>query len=655
LQFRKDINGLRAIAVIAVVIFHFNSSWLPGGFSGVDIFFVISGFLMTGIIFRGFEQENFSIVKFYIARVNRIVPALALLCLTLLVLGWLFLPPMDYRTLGKHAQRSIFFVSNFLYLKEAGYFDTPSYEKWLLHTWSLSVEWQFYIVYPVILAVLKKYISLNSIKICVLIGAFLGFVFCVFSTYLWPDASYYLLFSRSWEMMLGGVAFLYPFALREKGKKIIEGIGGVLIIGSYFLVSKNTPWPGYLALFPVTGTFLIIQAQRSSSLITSNTLFQYLGKWSYSIYLWHWPLVVAIYYFSLNESFIYVGIILSILFGFLSHKYIESIKFKDCFSNILRCKPLYMILAVWGGSDYIYNNHGKNIWLLWQDDNVKKTYAIMSDNDKSSRGLWLDKNERKYFSNCRFNESYLTEEIVVKLKKCKLEYGSGVLILGDSHAEDLFGMVSSRFDDKFIVGLASTMGCRPHTASNLNTQCQYDGVKEFLSKNESVFNHVIYEQAGFYLLLDKNKSKGSRAMFNKLALTSEVTGVTLDTQHIDIVTNYLSSISEFVPVTWFGSRVEPHFTEQQILQNGCDFKFELRKNTESIFNSLDQYIEKKVNHLYRLNFLSQNKVLNYQFPDDFMDCNKIFWKDTDHLSIEGEKMLGERLPKDFLLFKGELN
>jgi len=314
-----------------------------------------------------------------------------------------------------------------------------------------------------------------------------------------------------------------------------------------------------------------------------------------------------------------------------------------------------MILAVWGGADYIYDSHGKNVWLHWQDEVVKKTYTIMSDNDKKPRGLWVDKSERKYFSSCRFNESYLTEEVAVKLKKCKSEHGSGILILGDSHAEDLFGMVSSRFNDKFIVGLANTMGCRPHTTINSSTQCQYDGVKEFLSKNMNVFHHVIYEQAGFYLLLDSNKNKGSRAMFKNLPLISKVTDVTLDTHHIDLVTDYLIDISKFAPVTWFGSRIEPHFTERHVLQSGGDFKFKLRENTESIFNSLDQYIEGKVNHLSKLNFLSQNKVLNLQFPDDFMNCNKTFWKDTDHLSIEGEKMLGERLPEDFLFFKGELN
>ena len=349
MQFRKDINGLRAIAVIAVVLFHFNASWIPGGFAGVDVFFVISGFLMTGIIFRGIEQENFSIVKFYLARANRIVPALAVLCLVLLIFGWLYLTPIDYKTLGKHVFSSLGFVSNIVYWKESGYFDAVSHEKWLLHTWSLSVEWQFYIIYPLILVAMRKFMAITSIKVFILFGTIVGFIFCIIITYKWPNPSYYLLPTRAWEMMIGGVAYLYPFTLTEKRKKFLEWLGFSLIIGSYFLISKDNPWPGYLAIFPVAGAFLMIQAQRNNSLITSNLLFQKLGAWSYSIYLWHWPLVVAIYFFSLNDNFIYIGIVLSVLLGFFSNKYIERIKFKSDFNSIigyLNCKPIYITISL---------------------------------------------------------------------------------------------------------------------------------------------------------------------------------------------------------------------------------------------------------------------------------------------------------------------
>lgn len=388
-NFRYDINGLRAIAVIAVVLFHFNSSWVPGGFAGVDVFFVISGFLMTGIIFRGITEENFSILKFYAARANRIIPALALLCLVLLVFGWFYLTPLEYKALGKHAATSVTFLSNIIYWREAGYFDAASHEKWLLHTWSLSVEWQFYIIYPLILVFLRKFFAIHTMKSIVLMGTILGFIFCIVATYKWPNPSYYLLPTRAWEMMIGGIAFLYPLRIEENKRKIIEWIGVALIIGSYFFISAENPWPGYLAIFPVVGTFLIIQAHRNNSIITSNMIFQKLGTWSYSIYLWHWPFVVIIYTFSLPEYYIYFGITLSIIFGFLSYKYIERIKFRNDFSNLFsyfKSKPIYIagIIGVIGTGTFMTNgfisHYSDEVVLISNEINNKNPYNCMTDN-----------------------------------------------------------------------------------------------------------------------------------------------------------------------------------------------------------------------------------------------------------------------------------
>ncbi|NVK57502.1 MAG: acyltransferase [Alteromonadaceae bacterium] len=361
MNFRKDINGLRAIAVIAVVLFHFNENWMPGGFAGVDVFFVISGFLMTGIIFKKIEQDNFSILNFYVARANRIIPALAALCFVLLLLGWFFLNPVDYKALGKHAGSSVMFVSNIIYWKDSGYFDAASQEKWLLHTWSLSVEWQFYILYPLVLVAMRKLMSLRFMKATILIGTIIGFVFSVLITYKSPSAAFYLLPTRAWEMMIGGVAYLYPINANEKTKKIMEWAGIALIVLSYFLLSEHNLWPGYLSFVPVIGAFLLIQANRSNSIVTDHIIFQRLGKWSYSIYLWHWPLVVAMYFYNLSQQFIFYGIALSVLLGFLSNKYIESINFKTRFSSsidYLKCKPVYFSTTLFVLSGVIYLSNG---------------------------------------------------------------------------------------------------------------------------------------------------------------------------------------------------------------------------------------------------------------------------------------------------------
>ncbi|MFQ3190501.1 MAG: peptidoglycan/LPS O-acetylase OafA/YrhL [Paraglaciecola sp.] len=476
MNFRKNINGLRAIAVIAVVLFHFNPSWLSGGFAGVDVFFVISGYLMTKIIFNGIEQENFSLLKFYTARANRIIPALAVLCFTLIVLGWIFLTPWDYKTLGKHISSSMGFLSNFVYWRESGYFDTLSKEKVLLHTWSLSVEWQFYIIYPLVLLVMRKFISIKTLKKLVVIGTVLGFIFCVVATYKWPDAAYYLLPTRAWEMMIGGVAYLYPCHIQENKKRTVEWLGLTMIIGSYLFISEGNHWPGHLALFPVLGVFFIIQANRDDSFITNNIVCQRIGSWSYSIYLWHWPIVVAIYYYSLNDIFIYLGIALSVLLGFISNKYIETIKFRNNFNGLLdyfKSKPLYMVIIIGVLGTVIYKQNG-----------------FMERSSPEYQDLVSNVMHSPYRKKCHITE-YQDPSL-----SCEY-FGSNITwaILGDSHSVEVAYALAEKLQPHGV-GLKhfSFSSCKPSWQENQRYhKCSkwYNEAVNYLLTNKKINNIVI--------------------------------------------------------------------------------------------------------------------------------------------------------------------
>lgn len=311
-NFRKDINGLRAIAVLSVLVFHFSPSFLPGGFAGVDVFFVISGFLMTSIIFRGVENNNFSIVKFLIARCKRIVPALVAVVVTLLIVGYLIFEPLTYQAIGKHSFSSLLFISNFTYFFESGYFDADSRSKFLLHTWSLSVEWQFYIIYPIIVYALSKILSLSKIKIAVVVAAIISLSLSVYVSYTDPSAAYFMLYTRAWEMIVGGLAFLYPLTRYKEHSGKIEIAGIALIAVSIALISDKTPWPGYAALLPVVGAYFVILADNKKSIL-SNVILQKAGLWSYSIYLAHWPAIVILGKFNIDVSFLtYLYIVLAI-------------------------------------------------------------------------------------------------------------------------------------------------------------------------------------------------------------------------------------------------------------------------------------------------------------------------------------------------------
>jgi len=324
--FRKDINGLRAFAVLAVVFFHFNIIGFDGGFSGVDMFFVISGYLMTAIIFGKLDKNSFSILEFYLARAKRIIPALFFLCICLLIAGWFLLPPSEFKALGKQTAGASTFLSNFIFLKGAGYFDSASHEKWLLHTWSLSVEWQFYIIYPLVIAVVRKIVSANVSRWFVLIAAIFSLAVSVFLPPGFSAFEFYMLPTRAWEMMAGGLVYLFAPKTSPRFSAFWEWMGIAIIILSIVFLDASLKWPGIYALIPVMGVVLVLLANRERSILTGNAIGQYFGSISYSLYLWHWPVVVGLHFYDVfdNNLFKITGIFSSLVLAHLSYTFIES-------------------------------------------------------------------------------------------------------------------------------------------------------------------------------------------------------------------------------------------------------------------------------------------------------------------------------------------
>lgn len=589
MQFRKDITGLRAIAVIAVVLFHFNENWVPGGFAGVDVFFVISGFLMTGIIFRGIEKDNFSIVRFYIARANRIIPALAALCFILLIFGWFYLTPLDYRTLGKHVGSSIGFLSNIIYWKEEGYFDAASHEKWLLHTWSLSVEWQFYIIYPLVLVTLRQFVNLNFIKRFVLIGSIAGFVFCLIATYKWPNPAYYLLSSRAWEMMLGGVVYLYPLKLSERRKKIFEIVGVGLIFSSYIFISKENLWPGYLALLPVSGACLLIYAQRNNSVLTSNIAFQLLGKWSYSIYLWHWPFVVIIYYFSLSNIYIYIGIVLSVFFGFLSNRYIERKSFLNDFEKIiqyLKFQPMYMVIIVGFISSYVYLNGG-----LDNRGWVKDVGYTKEVKEQLTGPIWKYTNNRQCLDTYKF-EGYESLQWWFCMKSKSGD--PTLLLLGSSFANQLYpGFINNPKLRRHTVLSIGTCSIDSKPSGEIGSPCYGD----IFEKQKTFINKIIKNNESLeYIIVDglsENQNKETiDILLDRMKVINELRN------DIKIIIFYPHVKIPFHPANCY---------RRNILGNKVDCKFSV-KVKEDIKNNFFPLIEELNKHNYNISYFDQNVV-----------------------------------------------
>lgn len=328
--FRNDINGLRAWAVVAVILYHFGVPGISGGFVGVDVFFVISGFLMTGIVVGGLEREGgFSVWSFYMARARRILPALMVLCVVLLTLGWWLLLPLDYKMLGKHALASLAFLSNVLFQREAGYFDAASHEKWLLHTWSLAVEWQFYMLLPLVLLAVWKWRPGRRPLVIVMTAALLGsLALSIVLTPRMPTSAFYLLPTRAWEMLAGGLVYLlaHRLVLTPRQRMALEFSGFGLVIGALAAFDASSAWPGWRALVPVLGAVLVLLAARSNTFWTGHRAAQWLGTRSYSLYLWHWPIVVATVYAQWQDQPLAMagGLLLTLLLGHLSYHWVET-------------------------------------------------------------------------------------------------------------------------------------------------------------------------------------------------------------------------------------------------------------------------------------------------------------------------------------------
>lgn len=327
-SFRADINGLRAWAVAAVVLYHFGVPGFAGGFVGVDVFFVISGFLMTGLVVKGLERGTFSVMGFYMARGRRIVPALVMLCAVLLALGWFVLLPPDYKMLSTHSVYAVSFLSNVEFWLEAGYFDVASHEKWLLHTWSLSVEWQFYLILPLVLwGVWHIKPGRVAQTWAVGLGLMVSLAASVGVTTDNPSAAFYLLHTRAWEMLGGGLVFLLAgkVMLSDKQKLWLEVLGLVLMVLSITLFDKATAWPSWRAVLPVAAAMLVLLANRTSPW-TASWLPQWLGDRSYSLYLWHWPVYVALVYVELRDSTLAIvaAILLTGLLGHVSYVWVEN-------------------------------------------------------------------------------------------------------------------------------------------------------------------------------------------------------------------------------------------------------------------------------------------------------------------------------------------
>jgi peptidoglycan/LPS O-acetylase OafA/YrhL len=331
LAYRPDIDGLRALAIIPVLIFHAFPALLPGGFVGVDIFFVISGYLITTIILKSLSEGTFTFFNFYQRRILRIFPALILVLIFVSTFAWLYFLANEFQNYSKHLASAMFFVSNITFFNEIGYFDGKAELKPLLHFWSLGIEEQFYILWPIILIFTfskpRKFLFLTSLILV------LSFSINKLRVRSEPDEIFFLLHGRFWELLIGG---LLAYALNYKSifsftiatRNILASTGTTLILFAIFYLSKKNSFPGSWALLPTIGASLIVLAGYDAwvnRVILSRRWIVYIGLISYPLYLWHWPIISFLHIFQIQLSTINLAcsLALSVLLAILTYEFIE--------------------------------------------------------------------------------------------------------------------------------------------------------------------------------------------------------------------------------------------------------------------------------------------------------------------------------------------
>lgn len=442
--YRADIDGLRAIAVLSVICFHAFPTFLQGGFVGVDVFFVISGYLITGIILKQSALNTFSLRHFYANRIRRIFPALLLVLFFSLAVGWVSLTADEYKQVGFHAAGGALFIDNFIFWREAGYFDNQADTKPLLHLWSLAIEEQFYLLWPLVLLFLLKRTKAIARTLILLISVSLAY--SAWKVGVNPVADFFSPLTRAWELLLGGLlahATLQKIELK-KAQQEIASVVGVLLIGSAcVLINKASAFPGLWALLPTLGAVLLIWAKDShiNQKILAHPVLVGIGLISYPLYLWHWPLLIFARIFEGETPTVLVRSLLlltSVILAWATYQFIEKpIRFSQRSKRVIVILSVLMVIALAAGVA-VKNNRGlkfRNQHLFNADP---ATMTIGADRGTHKRGCGLENLTSEKIEWCTHDNKQPVQNFVM---------------LGDSKGEALFFGLSreSKADESWMM------------------------------------------------------------------------------------------------------------------------------------------------------------------------------------------------------------
>jgi peptidoglycan/LPS O-acetylase OafA/YrhL len=478
--YRSDIDGLRALAVLAVLLYHAKVKYVSGGYVGVDIFFVISGFLITTIIEKSIKTENFSLLGFYERRVRRIFPALFVVMIVILAAGYFLLDGSNFNELANTALSTAVSSSNFYFNSTSDYFDAKSSLNPLLHTWSLSVEEQFYLVLPLLLWGLSRFQKKNKLIILILL-AILSLIFSQMQVISNPTTAFFFPQHRAWELLAGSlIAILGITVSSGKGKAVLSVIGLALIFYPIFTFTNSTRFPGTNALYPVIGTsFLLIGGSGNKGIVQkllSLSPLRFIGNISYSLYLWHWPIFVfgKLFIIATPTTFQWVMMIAtSFLLATLSWLLVE---------NPFRNRELISKRAVFAA--FVLGTAVLVIvgWYITSEKGIPdryKSYPTLNELQKTSPNEFV---KCSYYGKNNLSKKHPFTTCKFPPKSSKAEY----LVWGDSYAQALFPAFQLIAKNNSIpIEVVTSPGCKPYLLKSLSSKDEI-----CILFNNSVIDHI---------------------------------------------------------------------------------------------------------------------------------------------------------------------
>lgn len=661
-KYRPDIDGLRAVAVLAVVAFHAFPSWVSGGFTGVDVFFVISGYLISTTISENLDRGTFSFTEFYASRIRRIFPALLLILLACYIFGWFILLADEYKQLSKHISAGSGFISNFILWNEADYFDNSSDTKPLLHLWSLGIEEQFYIVWPLFLWLAWK-LKFNLLKITILV-AITSFVLNISGIKHDMVATFYSPHTRFWEL-LGGSSLVW-FTLYKKDalasvkhkiekwllrivkrKKqetddkmlinVLSFVGIFLLVYGFLRVNKEFSFPGMWALVPVLGAMLIITAGSKAwfnrTILTSKVAVWF-GLISFPLYLWHWPILsfIRIVESEVPSHNIRIGaIFLSIVLAWLTYKLVERPLRFGKFSKI-KVAVLVFLMTIVG---YVgYNTFERNGLTF------RKSIAYLP-----APIVKLEEDNKRDHDTCLAYYGLSNANI----RFCRLNIlGSKphIALIGDSHAASLFSglskILSENNEGLLMLGGRLFIDVAAYPDGNEREVNVYKGgimASNFIAKEKSIDTVIMVSRGpfyikdgwNFYLLNDeKNTNKlevfeiGMRNILDLMIANNKKVFFLIDTPELG-----------FDPNKCQDSR--PPFTKHSF---DCSID---RSAYDMRHNDYRKLVHRVLKDYPSVVIFDQPAYLCDEFTCRFKIGSSVLFGDNDHLSVAGSKFISLHL------------